>query len=107
MYQQKEKTMATKKFDMREYLHTRRDEVIAKYTQLTQDPFFDGITLKAFMLEFMYRMQLNCKSEKRAISEFPWILSSTFCDHKRIEVINDLDARRASNAPNGQWMAIL
>lgn len=80
------------KFEMREALAARRNDVIAKYIKLTSEDFFNGITLKAFMVEVMNVMQMNApKSQKRFDDLFDSILgriyfkNSTICGGSTID----------------------
>lgn len=80
------------KFEIREALATRRNDVIAKYVKLTNEQFFNGITLKAFMVEFMNVMQMNApKSQKRFDDLFDSLLgriyfkNSTICGGSKID----------------------
>ena len=99
--------MATQKFDTMAFLKENREMVIAKYNKLTEERFFDGITLKDFMTEVMNTMKRNYITKKNAMSTLQDVMGFIFCDHSRVMVINDRDAARKACRPNDQWMAIL
>lgn len=73
------------KFDIKEALTARREEVIAKYAKLTGEQFFNGITLKAFMVELMNLMYINApKSQKRFDDLFASLLGRVYFENSKI-----------------------
>lgn len=64
-------------FELTTWLSENREQVISKYNNLTTEEFFNGITLKNFMIQVMKSMQMqNIKSEKRAASMLPFLMSN-------------------------------
>lgn len=79
-------------FEIKNFLANNREIVIAKYNELANDNFFDGITLKNFMIEVMNLFIINrVKSEKTATLKLDFILGEIICKHNTIEVVNSLD----------------
>jgi len=66
-----------KTFTLTTWLTENREIVIAKYEALKSEQFFNGITLKEFMVKILKAMQMNnVKSEKRAASMLPFLMSN-------------------------------
>ena len=79
-------------FEIKNFLANNREVVIAKYNELQNENFFDGISLKDFMFEVMNLFVMNrVKSEKTATSKLPFFISMIFCKHNTIGVVNSLD----------------
>ena len=79
-------------FDIKIFLANNREVVIAKYNHLQTESFFDGISLKDFMVEVMNAMIMNkVKSEKTAISKLPFYLGNVYAKHNTIGLANSLD----------------
>jgi len=79
-------------FEIKNFLANNREIIIAKYNELQNENFFDGISLKDFMLEVMHLFVMNrVKSEKTAVSKLPFLLANVFCKHNTIGVVNSLD----------------
>ena len=79
-------------FEIKNFLANNRDIIIAKYNELQNENFFDGISLKDFMFEIMHLFVMNrVKSEKTATSKLPSLLGMVFCKHNTIGVVNSLD----------------
>lgn len=97
--------MATK-FNLRSFLAENRDTVISNYESLKNEKFFNGITLRDFMIQVMCSMS-DVKSEARAKRFLPHIIGQVYCDNSRIYG-NDVKTDALKKAmPNGQWAAII
>lgn len=69
------------KFEVTNWLSANRDSIIAKYEALTKEKFFQGHSLKMFMVEILQAMQRNnVKSEKTAASKLPFLMGQVYFD---------------------------
>lgn len=78
-------TISTKimkaKFEVTNWLSANRESIIAKYEALTKEKFFQGQSLKMFMIEVLQAMQRNnVKSEKTAASKLPFLMGQVYFD---------------------------
>lgn len=92
-----------KTFNLTSELSERREIVIAKYNNLTENKFFDGCTLRNFMLEVMRMCQMNhIGSTKTLDSKLPFILGQIATNHSRIQgddrLTNELKAKYQGTA---------
>ena len=68
-------------FEVTNWLSANREVVIAKYEALTKENFFQGQSLKMFMVEILQAMQRNnVKSEKTAASKLPFLMGQVYFD---------------------------
>lgn len=75
-----------KTFNLTEQLSKRREQVIAKYNELTNEQFFDGCTLRTFMVEIMQMCQINhIASEKTLDAKLAFFIGNIYCSHKKIQ----------------------
>lgn len=73
------------KFNLKDYLHAHRQEVIDKYNELTQEKFFSGISLRDFMIKVMiYMQENNVRSESRAARILPIGMGHIYFDNSHI-----------------------
>jgi hypothetical protein len=80
--------MATK-FELKDYLTNNREMVIAEYNKLTTHKFFNGVTLKAFMVQVYNLMAVNNpKSEKRADSLLSHMVSQVVVNNSKVDAID-------------------
>lgn len=98
--------MATK-FNMKDYLSSRREEVIAKYNKLTGEQFFSGISLKDFMLQFMSTMEMNAKSENMANKSFDSVLSRIYMENSTISFRSTKDDALRNQYKGTAYMAMV
>lgn len=98
--------MATK-FNMKDYLSSRREEVIAKYNKLTGEQFFSGISLKDFMLQFMRTMEMNAKSENMANKSFGSVLSRIYMENSTISFRSAKDDALRNQYKGTAYMAMV
>ena len=73
--------MATKKFNLREWMGEHREVVIAKYEKLTKERFFDQVTLRTFMYDILNLMAENCRSAKSCEKNLGCLLEMVYYDH--------------------------
>lgn len=98
--------MATK-FNMKDYLSIRREEVIAKYNKLTGEQFFNGINLKDFMLQVMHMMEMNAKSEKAADNKFNFILGQVYVNNSSLSFRSTKDDALRNQYKGTAYMAMV
>jgi len=85
------------KFEIKTWLSENREIVIAKHTKLTSETFYNGITLKDFMLQVMaVLVRNNVKSEKTASKILTIALGEVYVNNSKV-VANDFktDALKA------------
>lgn len=67
------------KFEITKWLTENRDTIIAGYEDLKNEYFFQGASLKEFMLAILNSMLMNnVKSEKRAASMLPFLMGNIY-----------------------------
>ena len=75
-------------FQLKNFLADNREVVIAKFEKLQKDDFYNGITLRNFMLEVFKSMENNnIKSEARANKMLPNILGQVVVDNKSTQKV--------------------
>lgn len=95
-------------FELKSWMTENRETVINNYSQLATEPFFNGITLKEFMIEVMRIMTINNpKSDKRAASLLPYIISNVYASNCEVQVVNDLDEKLAAKYQGTAYMALV
>lgn len=92
-----------KTFNLTEELSQRREIVINKYNSLTENNFFDGCTLRSFMLEVMQMCKNNrISSVKTLEAKLPLFCGFVASNHSRIlggdKVTADLKAKYQGTA---------
>lgn len=66
-------------FEIKKWLSENRETIIAKYESLKNEQFFNGITLKDFMVQILNAMQMNnVRSDKRATSMLPFLMGNIY-----------------------------
>ena len=97
-----------KQFNLTEALKERRESVIAKYNSLTQNKFFDGITLRNFMIEVMNTCMVNrIASEKTLDRMLPMIMGEIAFNHSKVSGC-DIVTENLRNKYNGTaYMAMV
>lgn len=96
LHYQNKRTMKTQ-FELKTWLSENRETVIGKYNKLTQEKFFNGITLKDFMLQVMsVLVRNNVKSEKTASKILLIALGEIYMNNSKV-IANDFktDALKA------------
>jgi len=69
------------KFEVTNWLSANRAIVIAKYEELTKENFFQGQSLKDFMIAILNLFVINnVKSEKRAAKMMPFLIGKVYFD---------------------------
>jgi len=72
-------------FELTTWLSENREQVISKYNKLTSEEFFNGISLKNFMVQVLQSMQMqNIKSAKRAASMLPFLMSNVYFNNSTV-----------------------
>ena len=70
-------------FNLKNWLGENRELVISKYNDLTNERFYDGVTLKVFMLEVMNLMS-QFKSAKMCANTLPTMIGNVYFEHSRV-----------------------
>tara|TARA_R110000868_G_scaffold119513_4_gene317254 strand:+ start:929 stop:1231 length:303 start_codon:yes stop_codon:yes gene_type:complete len=100
--------MATAKFELKAWLTENKETVIASYTKLTAEKFFNGITLKDFMVAVMQGMANNSpKSANKASSVLLFVMGDIYFNNSNVDSFDAVTARLKSQAPNQQWSALI
>jgi hypothetical protein len=95
-------------FELQNWMSENREIVISKYNDLTNEAFFNGISLKDFMIQIMRSMTINDpKSDKRAASLLPFVVGNVYVNNCKIQVVNDLDANQADKYRGTAFMAMV
>ena len=95
-------------FEIKTWLSENREVVIEKYSKLTTERFFNGITLKTFMTEVLDGMvSNNIKNEKIAKIKLPFVIGNVYVDNSKIEVVNNRDAKLAAKYKGTAYMALV
>lgn len=98
----------TTTFELRNWMTQNREMVIASYEQLTKEKFFNGISLKDFMVQVYNRMlENNPKSEKRASSLIGGILESVSHKNSKIGTPSSIDAKMSAKYAGTAFMALV
>lgn len=72
-------------FELTTWLSENREQVISKYNNLAAEEFFNGISLKDFMVQVLKSMQMqNIKSAKRAASMLPFLMGSVYFNNSKV-----------------------
>ena len=85
-------------FDLKTWMTENREVVIEKYNKLINEPYFNGITLKDFMIQIYNLMQVNNpKSDKRCNSLLPFVMGQVYFNNSKVlgndKVTDDLRNR--------------
>lgn len=95
-------------FNLQQSLSAKRDVVISKYNELTAERFFDGCTLRQFMVEVMNACIINnIRSEKRLSSMLPYLMGDIYFRHSTVTGCDVVADKLHNNMPNQQWAAIV
>lgn len=72
-------------FELKTWLSENRETVISKYNALTNEQFFNGITLKDFMIQVLRSMEMqNIKSANRAASMLPFLMGNVYFNNSKV-----------------------
>jgi hypothetical protein len=72
-------------FELQNWMSENREIVISKYNDLTNEAFFNGISLKNFMIQVMNSMSINNpKSDKRAASLLPFVMGNVYVANSKV-----------------------
>jgi len=72
-------------FELTTWLSENREQVISKYNNLTTEKFFNGISLKDFMVQVLKSMQMqNIKSANRAASMLPFLIGNVYFNNSKV-----------------------
>ena len=97
-----------KNFELTNWMSENREVVIESYNKLTAEKFFNGISLKEYMVQVLNLMAANnIKSEKRAASMLPFLMGNVYANNTKIEILNDRDANLAAKYKGTAFMALV
>lgn len=76
-----------------EFLKSKREQVIASFNQLTTEEFYNGISLKSFMVEVMDAYARNYTDKKgdvtaKGIRMLAYVLGDVYFDNSRVEAVD-------------------
>lgn len=72
-------------FELKTWLSENRETVISKYNALTNEQFFNGISLKDFMVQVIRSMEMqNIKSANRAGSMLPFLMGNVYFNNSKV-----------------------
>lgn len=73
------------KFNLLEALGSRREMVINKYNDLTAERFFDGVSLKGFMVEVMNGcVAARVTTENSLNRMLPIVMGEVYVNHSKV-----------------------
>jgi predicted transport protein len=105
--QQKQIDMKTQ-FELKTWLSENRNLVIEKYNALTNEPNFNGITLKEFMTKVLVTMGYNkITNEKKALTILTNVMSGIYYKNCDVEVIINRDEMLVAKYENTAYMALV
>jgi hypothetical protein len=97
-----------KQFEIKQFLSDNRDAVIAKHEALTQEKFYNGVTLKAFMMDVMDAMQRNgVRSEARAAKMLPMLMGSIYFNNSTLDAPDRRTNELRAKYNNTAYMAMV
>jgi len=97
-----------KTFELKTWMSENREVVIENYNKLTTENFYNGISLKNFMLQVLNLMIINnVKSEKRAISMLPYLMGNVYVNNSKVELVNNRDAKLSEKYKGTAYMALV
>lgn len=78
------------KFELRNWMSENRNVILAKYEALKTEQFFNGISLKEFMLQVLASMEMNnVRSEKTAASKLPFLMGNVYFENSKLTAKKD------------------
>ena len=97
-----------KQFEIREALKNNREMVIAKHNQLTAERFFDGCTLKQFMVEVLNMCVMNnIRSEKTLVKNLPFYMGQIYFNHSKVSGTDTVTANLKKQYQGTAFMAMV
>lgn len=81
--------MKTSKFNLKTFLGENRDQVISQFENLKTEKFYNGVSLKQFMVEVFQQMDRNNpKSEKKALSLLPFVMGDVYFNNSNVNAVD-------------------
>ena len=71
-------------FDLKQYLTSRRDIVIEAYGNLRKEKYFNGISLRDFMLQVMNKMGVSTNDLETADKALPNIVGLVYVENSQV-----------------------
>ena len=95
-------------FELTAWLSENREIVIEKHTALTNEKFYNGITLKDFMVQLMKSMQMqNIKSANRAASMLPFLMGNVYCKNSTVDSVDMRQNKLSAKYQGTAYMALV
>ena len=96
------------KFELKKYMSENRNTVIEIFGKLQDEKFYNGISLKEFMMQVLNLMNINNpKSVKKADSLLTSMCFRVLNSNSEIEVINDLDKKMEQKYQGTAYMSMV
>lgn len=74
-----------KGFELKEWMSDNREQVIEQFEKLSKEKFYNGVTIKQFMIEVLKGMERNNpKSEKRASFFLPMVMGNVHMNNTQV-----------------------
>lgn len=101
-------TTPKKQFVIKEALTDIREKIIAKFNNLKNDKFYDGVSLKVFMTEILEAANRNAdrmKSQKQFDAKIMFLVGDVITRHKKIggNNLDKLDAKKMRTYYGEDW----
>ena len=97
-----------KTFNLTEELTKRRESVIAEYNSLTAEKFFDGCSLRTFMVEVMQMCQINrIGSAKTLDAKLPFFMGKVYVKHSKVQAEDKQTAALKAKYQGTAFMAMV
>jgi hypothetical protein len=100
--------MKNQKFEIRTWMSENRELVIASYEALTNEKFFNGVSLKVYMTEVLNAMVMNrIGSAKTASAKLPFLMGNIYVNNSKV-FARDLQTEALKAKYNGTaYMALV
>lgn len=96
------------KFNLTEALASRREMVINKYNSLTDERFFDGVSLKGFMIDVMNGcIAARVTTENSLNRMLPIIMGQVYVDHSNVMATDMVTEKLRGQYKGTAYMALV
>lgn len=96
------------KLNLTEALRSRREMVINKYNDLTAERFFDGVSLKGFMIDVMNGcIAARVTTENSLNRMLPIIMGQVYVDHSKVMATDVVTENLRSQYKGTAYMALV
>ena len=95
-------------FEINKFMTENREMVISKYNELTEEKYFNGISLKGFMVQVLNLMIIQrCDSKKRAADLLPRIVGNIYCENSKVFATDKRTESLTNRYQGTSFMAII